>query len=72
MIDIFAVALKCRMNFLFAEVKSICPVDVSIFHQYNVRVIAIVLGLEETVVEARVSHKSDVVEIKRMSDCMLV
>jgi hypothetical protein len=61
MINVFAVAFKRRMYFLFAEVQGICPIYVSIFHQYNIGIITVILCLEETIVEARISHKSNIV-----------
>jgi len=64
MIYVFAVTLEGGINLLFAEVQCVCPVYVSIFHEYNVRVIAIVLSFEEAIVKARVSHESDVIEIE--------
>lgn len=72
MVYVFAIALEGRINLLFAEMQCIGPVYVSIFHEYNVRVITIVLSFEKTIVKARVSHESDVIEIERMGDCMLV
>lgn len=72
MIDVFAIALKGRVDLLLAEMQSISPVDVSILHECDVRVTAVVLLLEETIIEAGVDHEQDVVEVQRMSDGMFI
>lgn len=72
MVDIFAVTFEGRVYLLFAEVQSISPVDISIFHKQNVGIITVILGLEEAVVEARVGHQNDVIEVEWMGDCMFV
>lgn len=55
-INVLAVALKSRVDLLLAEVEGIGPVDVAVLHECDVGVVAVVLFLEETVVEARVDH----------------
>lgn len=72
MINVLAVALEGRVNLLLAEVQGIGPVDVAILHECDVGVIAVVLLLEETVVEAGVDHQQDVVEVQGMGNCVLV
>lgn len=42
MIDVLAVAFKSRVNLFLAEVKGISPIDVSILHESNVWISAIV------------------------------
>lgn len=56
MINVLAVALKSRVDLLLAEVEGIGPVYVAVLHECDVGVVAVVLFLEETVVEARVDH----------------
>ena len=51
MVNIFTVALKVRVNFLFGKMETICPVYVSTFEQSDFGVLAIVLFLECTVTE---------------------
>lgn len=55
-INVLAVALKGRVDLLLAEVQGIGPVYVAILHECDVGVIAVVLLLEETVIEAGVDH----------------
>lgn len=64
MIDIFAVAFEGGVDLLLAEVEGIGPVDVAILHECDVGVVAVVLLLEEAVVEAGVDHEQDVVEVE--------
>ena len=72
MINVFAVALKGRVYFLFAEMESISPINIAVFHEGNIGIITVVLFLKEAVVETRVDHKKDVIEIKGMSNGMLI
>ena len=60
------------MNFLFAEVESISPADIPMFHEKNIGVLAIVFSFKKTVIEARINHEEDVTEVERMCDCVLV
>jgi hypothetical protein len=63
MINIFAIALESRVNLLFAKMKGVRPTNVSIFHQKDIRIIAIILGFKKTVVKTRVSHENNVIQI---------
>jgi hypothetical protein len=72
MIYVFAVAFESRVYFLFAEMQGISPADISIFHEKNIGVIAVVLFLEDTVVETRIDHEKYIVEVERVSDRMLI
>ncbi len=72
MVYVFAVAFEGGVDFLFAEVEGVSPVDVAVLHECDVGVIAVVFLLEEAVVKARVDHKEDVVEVERVGDCVLV
>lgn len=57
MVDIFAVALKSRVNLLFAEMEGISPIDIPIFEQANIRITTVVFFLKDTIIEARIDHK---------------
>lgn len=72
MVNVLAVALKGGVYFLFAEMKSVGPIDIAIFHEGNIWIIAVVFFFEEAIVEAGVDHKKDVVEVEGMSDGMFV
>ena len=72
MINVFAVALKGRVYFLFAEMKGISPINIAVFHEGNIGIITVVLFLKEAVVETGVDHKKDVIEIKGMSNGVLI
>lgn len=56
MVNVLAVALKGGVDLLLAEVKGIGPVYVAVLHECDVGVVAVVLLLEETVIQARVDH----------------
>jgi len=57
MVDIFAVALKSRVNLLFAEMEGISPIDIPIFEQANIRITTVVFLLKDAIIEARIDHK---------------
>lgn len=44
--------------------QSVRPVDIAMFHQHNIGVRTVVLGFEQTVIEAGVDHQHDVVEVE--------
>ena len=52
--------------------EGIGPADVSIFHEENVGVVAVVFFLEDAVVEAGVDHEEYVVEVEGVGDCVFV
>ena len=56
-VDIFAVALKSRVNLLFAEMEGISPIDIPIFEQANIRITTVVFLLKDAIIEARIDHK---------------
>ena len=64
MIDIFAIRFKGGVNFFLAEVKSISPADISMFHKENVRILTIIFLLEKTIVETGVDHEKNIAKIK--------
>jgi len=72
MVNVLAIAFKSGVYFLFAEMKSISPAYVPVFHEKDVRVITIVFGFEKAVIEARIGHQHYIIEVKRMSDCVFV
>lgn len=72
MVDVLAIALESGVDLLLAEVEGVGPVNISILHEDNIRIIAVVFLLEETVVQARIDHQQDVVQIERVSYRMLV
>ena len=57
MVDIFAVALKSRVNLLFAELEGISLIDIPIFEQANIRITTVVFLLKDAIIEARIDHK---------------
>jgi hypothetical protein len=71
-VDVLAIALESGVDLLLAEVEGVGPVNISILHEDNIRIIAVVFLLEETVVQARIDHQQDVVQIERVSYRMLV
>lgn len=52
--------------------EGISPVNVPVLHESDIGIIAVVFFLKETVVEARVDHKQDIVKIQGMSNGMFV
>lgn len=49
MVNIFAVALKVRIDFLFRKVQGLSPTDISWFQQSYLRVRTVVFSLKDTV-----------------------
>lgn len=60
MVNIFAVALKVRIDFLLRKMQCLSPTDITRFQQSYLRVRAIVLSLKDTVTQTRVNHQHDI------------